>query len=140
LAAVRIGYAIADPEVIMALHRVRQPFNVSRVAQVAGLAALECMKELRPMAQETINERDRVRKTALELGMECPPSQANFVFVDLGESKLDLYKALYEFGVIVRRMGQFGSSKNTYRISIGTKEENDKLIEAMKQVYGKLTP
>ena len=137
LAAIRIGYAIADPEVVMALHRVRQPFNVNRIAQVAGLAALECMDELRPMAQETIAERERVRQVALELGMACPPSQANFVFVDLGESTLDLYQALYEHEVIVRRMGQFGSSKNTYRISIGTKEENDRLIAAMRAVYGK---
>ncbi len=137
LAAIRIGYAIADPEVVMALHRVRQPFNVNRVAQVAGLAALECMEELRPMAQETVRERERVRRAALELGMICPLSQANFVFVDLGESTLDLYQALYEHEVIVRRMGQFGSSKNTYRISIGTKEENDRLIAAMRAVYGK---
>lgn len=133
LAGVRVGYAIADPGVVSALHRVRQPFNVSRVAQVAALASLECAEELRPMVDETIVERNRVRIEALKLGMTCPPSQTNFVFVDLGDSTLDLYDALYESGVIVRRMGQFGSSKNTYRVSIGTPEENDALIAALRK-------
>ncbi len=135
LAAVRVGYAIADPVVVQTLHRVRQPFNVSRIAQVAGLAALDCADELRPQAEETITERERVRQEALKLGLACPPSQTNFVFVDLGDSTLDLYQKLYEFGVIVRRMGQFGSSKNTYRVSIGTVEENDRLIAALRKIF-----
>lgn len=137
LAAVRVGYAIADPVVIQTLHRVRQPFNVNRIAQIAGLAALECTEELRPQAVEAMSERDRVREEVLKLGLECPKSQANFIFVDLGESTLDLYQELYDYGVIVRRMGQFGSSKNTYRVSIGTVKENDILIASLKKIFAR---
>lgn len=134
LAAVRVGYAIADPIVVRTLHQIRQPFNVNRVAQVAALAALEVMDELKPLARETIDERQRVREAMLELGLACPPSQSNFVFVDLGDRTNDLFQGLYDRGVVVRRMAQFGSARNTYRISLGTIEENDRLIAATREV------
>ena len=136
LAAVRIGYAIADPAVIKTLHQIRQPFNVNRVAQAAGLAALEVADELRPMARETIEERGRVREVMLSLGLGCPVSQANFVFVDLGDRTTDLFQEMYDRGVVVRRMGQFGSSRNTYRITMGTVEENNRLIAAARAILG----
>jgi len=139
LAGVRIGYAITAPAVVKALHQIRQPFNVNVLAQAAARAALEVMDELKPLAQETIAERERVRQVMLELRMVCPPSQANFVFVDLGDKTVDLFKELYDEGVVVRPMGQFGASLNSYRISIGTVEENDRLIAAARKVMGKDT-
>ncbi|HEX5132682.1 MAG TPA: histidinol-phosphate transaminase [Candidatus Krumholzibacteria bacterium] len=135
VAGVRVGYAIADPRVIDTLHRVRQPFNVSRLAQAAGLAALECAAELRPMAEEIIVERARVRAAIVELGLACPPSQANFVFVDTGDAEIDLFGELARRGVIVRRLGQFGAAHATYRISIGTPAENDALIGALQDIF-----
>ncbi len=136
VAGVRVGYALADPAVISTLHKTRQPFNVSLLAQAAAMAAIECVDELRPMAEETIRERERLRAEVRKLGMMCPPSQANFIFVDLGDSQLDLFVELEKRGVIVRRMGQFGSATNTYRISVGTPEQNDKLLEALRSVCG----
>jgi histidinol-phosphate aminotransferase len=136
LAGVRVGYAIADPAVVKALHQIRQPFNVNVIAQAAATAALEVMDELKPFAKETIAERQRVRQAMIDLGLECPESQTNFVFVDLGERKVDLFKALYDEHVVVRRMAQFGSSRNTYRVSIGTFEENDRLVQAMRKILG----
>ncbi len=135
VAGVRVGYAIADPVVVDAVHKVRQPFNVSRLAQAAGLGALSCADELRPYAREIIAERARVRDAILDLGLACPPSQANFVYVDLGTSDLDLFVELSKRGVIVRRLGQFGAARNTYRITVGTPAENDRLIEALHQVF-----
>ncbi|MCH7548589.1 MAG: aminotransferase class I/II-fold pyridoxal phosphate-dependent enzyme, partial [Candidatus Krumholzibacteriota bacterium] len=137
LAGVRVGYAIADPTVVDVLHRVRQPFNVNRLAQAAGVAAVKCEKDLAPGVADVISERSRVRSALLELGIGCPPSQTNFVFADLGQSKTDLYQELRRYAVIVRRMAQFGSSRNTYRISVGTHEENDQLLDALRKIYGK---
>jgi histidinol-phosphate aminotransferase len=137
LAGARVGYAIADRGVVKALHQIRQPFNVNVFAQAAGVAALEVIHELNPLARETIQERGRVRAAMLDLGLICPPSQTNFVFVDLGEKNVDLFEALYKERLVVRRMAQFGSSRNTYRITVGTVEENDRLIEAMRRVLGK---
>ena len=135
IAGIRVGYAVADPAVVDLLHRVRQPFNVSSIAEAAGIAAVEASDELLPMAQETVRERARVREALIELGMTCPASQTNFVFADLGASELDLYEELASHGVIVRRMGQFGASKNSYRISVGTPVENDRLLGALREIY-----
>jgi histidinol-phosphate aminotransferase len=134
VAGVRVGYAMAHRDVVDVLHRVRQPFNVSRLAVAAGMAALQCREELAPLARETIAERERMRVEVLKLGLLCPPSQANFLFVDLGASELDLFSELQRRRLIVRRLGQFGSSRNSYRISVGTPDENDQLIRALREV------
>jgi histidinol-phosphate aminotransferase len=131
-----VGYAVADPAVVAALHKARQPFNVSLLAQAAALAALRCGPDLRPMARETIRERERVRAEVRKLGMLCPESQTNFLFVGLDDEGVDLFTALRDRGIIVRPMGQFGSARNTYRISIGTPDENDKLIAALQEILG----
>ncbi|HET6349461.1 MAG TPA: histidinol-phosphate transaminase, partial [Candidatus Krumholzibacteria bacterium] len=86
IAGVRVGYAMAHRDVVDVLHRVRQPFNVSRLAEAAGLAALKCRDELTPLTRETASERERVRAEVLKLGFTSPPSQTNFLFVDLGSS------------------------------------------------------
>jgi histidinol-phosphate aminotransferase len=136
VAGVRVGYAIADPRIVETLHRARQPFNVSRLAEAAGVAALQLSAELKPLAAETIGERVRVRDALLELGIACPPSQTNFVFADLGERDLDLFAELAARGVVVRRLGQFGAAAATYRITVGTPAENDQLIAALTAVLG----
>ena len=134
VAGIRVGYALAHPAVIDTLHRVRQPFNVSRLAQAAGLAALGCAPDLKRFAAETIAERARVRDALLALGLVCPPSQANFVFTDLGDSDVDLFHELARRGVVVRRLGQFGAARAMYRITVGTPAENDRLLEALRDV------
>ncbi len=135
IAGVRVGYAIAHPVVIDAIHRVRQPFNVSRLAQAAGMGALSCAADIAPLARETMAERARVRDALLALGLTCPVSQANFVFVDLGDSSLDLFAELARRRVVVRRLGQFGAAHNAYRITVGTPEENDTLLAALRDVF-----
>ncbi len=134
VAGVRVGYAIAHRDVVDVLHRVRQPFNVSSLAEAAGLAALAISHELAPLARETTTERERVRGEVQKLGLTCPPSQTNFLFVDLGNSELDLFAELKRRSVIVRRLGQVGSTRNSYRISIGTPDENDLLIRALRDI------
>jgi histidinol-phosphate aminotransferase len=136
IAGVRVGYAMAHKDVVDVLHRVRQPFNVSRLAEAAGLAALQCSHELAPLARETVGERERVRDEVVKLGFACPPSQTNFLFVDLGRSELDLFAELRRRKLIVRRLGQFGATRNSYRISIGTPDENDQLIRALREIVG----
>jgi len=137
---VRVGSSTAHPDVVDVLHRVRQPFNVSRLAEGAGLAALQCYHELAPLSRETIGERERVRDEVVRLGLACPPSQTNFLFVDLGASDLNLFAELQHRRIIVRRLGQFGATRNSYRISIGTPSENDQLIEALRDIMGSKSP
>lgn len=135
LAGVRIGYAIADRKVVEALHKVRQPFNVNRIAQAAARAALQCKDEIFKMIRTTIEERDRVREELLSLGCSVPTSQTNFLYVIPPNFDGDVCEKLLDHGVIVRNMGSFGGTGNTFRVTIGTAEENNQFINAFRTVF-----
>jgi histidinol-phosphate aminotransferase len=135
LAGLRVGYAIADPDCITLVNRIRQPFNVNTVAQVAALAALEDEEHARAsvaMVQAGIRTLYRAFD---ELGLHYVPTRANFIFVEFPDAQ-KVYQALLRQGVIVRPALSFGAERGL-RITVGTPEENARLIEALKTVLGK---
>ena len=85
LAGLRIGYAIARPEAIERLNRVRAPYNVNRLAQVAAVAALEDTEHLERTRAVILAERPRLRMRWRARGAPSPPSQANFLLVRVGD-------------------------------------------------------
>ena len=129
LAGLRIGYAIARPECIEMLNRVRAPYNVNRLAQVAAVAALEDEAHLAKTRAVILAERPRLRAALAERGALSPPSQANFLLVRAGERASPLRAALFQSGVIVRDGAGIGFPGHL-RISIGTREHNDRLLAA----------
>ena len=137
LAGLRIGYAVADTRVIESLNKMRQPFNVNRLAQAAAMAALECRGEIDAYVEETIRERERLRRAMLDMGCACPASQTNFLFVTMEGFTRDICGGLEDLGVIVRPAVQFGGPPNSFRVNTGTPEENSRFIEALRKVLGK---
>jgi histidinol-phosphate aminotransferase len=137
LAGLRIGYAIADKKVVGILNKMRQPFNVNRLAQVAAEAALRCRDELAEYTAENARERERVRGELLALGCDCPPTQTNFVFVIVNGYEGNVCGELENFGIIVRPMGQFGGAGNSFRVNMGTPEENNRFLAGFKKVLGR---
>jgi histidinol-phosphate aminotransferase len=137
LAGLRIGYAVADPRVVEILNKMRQPFNVNRLAQAAAMAALECRGELAGYLKETIEERENMRRAMLEMGCECPPSQTNFIFVVVKDFTGDICGGLEDLGVIVRPMGQFGGHSNCFRVNTGTREENKRFLDGLRRVLAR---
>jgi histidinol-phosphate aminotransferase len=133
LAGLRIGYAVAQPEVIRNFDRVRAPFNVNRMAQAAALAALEDAVHLR-RTRENNDKGRRVLETAFtKLGLAFVPSQTNFILVDTGRSGKEVTEALLRQGVIVRPMGGYGLPHHI-RVSIGTPAENKRFVKAMREI------
>lgn len=132
LAGLRVGYGIADPDAVALLHRVRQPFNVNSLAQAAALAALE--DEARVLECVRMNEAGRhfLYDEFAALGLKYVPSRANFILVDVGRNAHDVYQRLLREGVIVRPMTSFGM-ETALRITIGTAEENRRLITVMQK-------
>lgn len=132
LAALRVGYAVLPAELCDYANRVRAPFNVNGLAQVAATAALDDTEHLR--ASRALNGRERARVSAAlqGLGLGVAPSQANFVFVDVARPGRQVYEALLKRGVIVRPMGQ----SSALRITIGLEEENDRMLEELAAVLG----
>lgn len=138
LAGLRLGYAIAVPEVIGHLEKVRQPFNLNAIAQAGALAALEDDEHL---ARTKSNNRSGLAyfQSALSaLGLPFIPSHANFVLAQVGDG-LAVFRALQRKGIITRPMGSY-ELPAWLRISVGTPEENRRCIHALSEVLGKNLP
>ncbi|WP_424809778.1 histidinol-phosphate transaminase [Rhodococcus sp. 27YEA15] len=120
LAGVRVGYAVADPELITALGKVHTPFTVSAVAQAAAIASLAAADELLARTDGVIGERARVRAALTEVGYSVPESSANFLYLPLGENSPAFASACAEAGVLIRQYGVEGA-----RVTIGDPAEND---------------
>ena len=128
LAGLRVGYAIARPESIDRLNRVRAPFNVNRLAQIAAVAALEDTAHLDRTRALVLAERPRLRAELERRGAPSPPSQANFLLVKVGDAPA-MRQALLEAGILVRDGASVGFPGHL-RIAIGTPEQNDRLLAA----------
>ena len=133
LAGLRIGYAIGRPELVSAMNKLRTPFNTSGVAQAAALAALDDTEHVMRCIETNAVERKRLSEGLAKLGLRPVPSEANFVFMEVGPEAKAISDDLLHLGVIVRPLGWMGSPE-AIRITVGTREENDKCLPAMAQV------
>lgn len=124
LAGLRVGYAVADPEVISALSKVRIAFAVSTIAQQAALASLEASAELLARTDALIAERDRVRDALVSGGYDVGVSQSNFIWLPLGERSGEFASGAAEQGVLLRSYGNDG-----VRVTIGDPHENDAFLK-----------
>ena len=127
LAGLRVGYAVGDPEVIIALGKVYVPFTASSIAQAAAIASLQAADELFARTDAVIAERRRVSGELTELGYTFPPSQANFVWLPLGARTAAFAAGAADAGVLVRPYGDDGA-----RVTIGAREENDAFLRFAK--------
>ncbi|MEX2148224.1 MAG: histidinol-phosphate transaminase [Candidatus Rokuibacteriota bacterium] len=135
LAGLRVGYGIADPDAISLMNRIRQPFNVNSLAQAAALAALEDESHILECVRMIEAGRHYLYDEFKALGLKYVPARANFILVDVGRSAADIYQKLLLQGVIVRPMTPFGM-ESALRVTVGTPEENRRLIKALKTVLG----
>ena len=134
LAGLRIGYGIASaPELIEVMGRVRSPFNVNRLAQVAAIAALQDMAHVEDVVRRTVAERARVRAALEQLGFHPAPSLANFLFVRANENASDLAARLLTKGVIVKPWTEPAYSDHL-RVSIGAPHSNDQFLQAWAEL------
>jgi len=132
LASLRVGYGIARPEMIQVLHKTRQPFNVSGLAQVAALAGLGDDEHRRETKRITDEGRGYLQQELSALGLRFVPSVANFVLVNVGDSAR-VFRALLERRIIVRALKGYNLAA-WIRISIGTMEQNRRCIAALKEI------
>lgn len=134
LAGLRVGYMVAPAELIREIARVRNPFDVNTLAQVAALASVADAEAHLPERIDLIaRERARVTEKLRGLGLDPWPSTANFLLVPFGEVRAAaLNEALLSRGVIVRPARAFGAPE-ALRITIGLPEENDRMLAALKE-------
>lgn len=132
LANLRVGYGIASPEMIEVLQKTRQPFNVNGLGQIAALAALGDEEHLRKSKRIADEGRAYLEKQFGAMKLKFVPSAGNFVFVNVGNGPA-VFKKLLAMKIIVRPLRGYGLPE-WLRITVGTMEQNQKCIAALKKV------
>jgi len=136
LAGFRIGYGVMDSTVAEILNRIRQPFNVNALAQVAARAALEDTDFLSKTIVNIHQGIDFLTRKFTDAGFEVLPTQANFLMVDVKQNARDICEKLLRKGVVVRSLASYGYD-TFVRINAGTDRENQTCVDALVSVAGK---
>jgi histidinol-phosphate aminotransferase len=133
LAGLRIGYGLANAGLIDCMNRVRQPFNVNTLAQVAALASLDDSQHLKKSVATVFKGKKYLYRKLDKMGLSYIPSETNFILVDVRRDGREVFERLLRYGVIVRDMKPY-KLDSYIRVTIGTQKENNKFIEAFKKV------
>jgi histidinol-phosphate aminotransferase len=133
LAALRLGMAFAARPVIDILNKVKPPYNINQATQDIALEALQNIDQVNQWIKITVAERELLSEQLLALPMvrKVYPSDANFILVQV-EDALGTYNSLVDLGIIIRDRSKVSLCEGCLRITIGTSEENIKLLEALK--------
>lgn len=132
LAGVRLGYGLASEEIIRGLLKVKDSYNVNRFAIAAGIAALDDVEYMRSNARRIRRERERISAALREMGLKVLPSQANFVAaVCTDPPARQIAEALERVGILIRTFSAPILS-DWVRITVGTPEQNDRLLETLE--------
>ena len=133
LAGLRVGLAIGAQEWIEQMDKVRDHYNLSRVAQAAACVALQDQHHFQDNKDRVLRTRERFRRALAAMGLETFPSEANFVFAKLASAEMasKIFDTLTGRGIYVRYFPQDGLDRGL-RISIGTDEEMDRLLEELR--------
>ena len=133
LAGVRVGYGIGPAELMTYLARMRTTFSVSVVAQAAAIAALDDRAHTQRSLQNNADQSQRLIGGLAELGYHVAPTWANFLYCELDADAISMARSLQAEGVIIRPLGAWGAP-NAIRITIGTPEQNDIFLKALKKI------
>lgn len=135
LASLRLGMAFASPEIIMVLNRIKPPYNISGLTQETVFKALHQVDKMKEMVREILEERDFLesRLKNIEQALKVYPSDSNFLLVKIPGAK-SIYDKLIHEKIIVRDRSKVVLCEDCLRITVGTRPENEKLLEALTEI------
>ena len=136
LAALRLGMAFASQEIISVFNKIKPPYNINQATQDLVLRALDNVDQVNQWIKDVVAEREKLVESLTQLSQveHITPSDANFILVKLKYPK-ELYDFLVSQGIIVRDRSKVELCEGCLRITIGTPDENIKLLAAIKQFY-----
>jgi histidinol-phosphate aminotransferase len=135
MAAARLGYCVAPPEVVDALHKVVLPYHLDAIKQIAGELALDFEPEMKARVAALVEERGRLVARLGELAVEVFPSGANFVlFRPVARDGRDVWQGLLDRSVLVRDCSSWPRLDGCLRVTIGTPAEDDAFLAALEEV------
>ena len=134
LAGLRFGYAIARPDLIAGLMKIKDSYNVDAVAITLATAAIKDQQYFRETVEKVKAERARMTEQLRDLGFDVLDSQANFVLAECKNAKAaEIHEKLTQRNIYVRYFN-YPKLDDKLRITIGTAEQNDKLLSALKEI------
>jgi histidinol-phosphate aminotransferase len=134
MAGARLGYLVADPQVVAACEAVVLPYHLSTQTQLAGLIALRHQDEMEARVALISEERGRMAAALSDLAVESWPSDANFIlFRPLHQEAEQVWKGLLERSVLVRNTTGWDGLPDCLRVTIGRPDENDRFLNALKE-------
>lgn len=138
LAGIRLGIALANPEIIDFMMKVKAPYNVNKLTSKTALKAFDYLPEMNSNVEIIKKERDLVIQRLNEIPEieQIFPTDANFLIFKISDA-LTIYQKLAEKGVIVRYRGNEPHCENCLRLTIGTPEENNHFFEALTEILKK---
>ncbi|HZI02248.1 MAG TPA: aminotransferase class I/II-fold pyridoxal phosphate-dependent enzyme, partial [Flavisolibacter sp.] len=133
LAALRLGMAFASKDIIHVLNKIKPPYNINAATQELALKALDHLDDVNAMIKETVQEREALMKELVNIQriQKVFPSDANFLLVKM-EGATTVYDYLKSQGIIVRNRSNIVLCEDSLRITIGTPQQNQTLIAALK--------
>ena len=135
LAAARVGYGIASAELIARIARQRPMYCVSSLAQAGALAALEDSAHIRKSVENNTDQSERLFQAISAMGCAVTRTWGNFLYCEMGRDARVIAERLRLEGVLIRQLDLWGAP-DAIRITIGTPEQNDELLQAMKKLKG----
>ncbi|CAN7590023.1 histidinol-phosphate transaminase [Paenibacillus sp. LjRoot153] len=137
LASLRIGYGIGHPDVIRSINQVREPFNTTRFAQAAALAAIKDQDFIASCREANTSGLNYLEEQFKQLGLQSFPAHGNFIMVDVARPAADVFNGLLRRGLIVRG-GHMLGFPTSLRVTIGSSEQNAKFIAALTEVLAEV--
>ncbi|RZK67286.1 MAG: histidinol-phosphate transaminase [Pedobacter sp.] len=133
LAALRLGMAFSSRKVIDVLNKIKPPYNINQATQDLAFEALKNIAQVNDWIKESVAERDRLSTVlnTLDIAKKVYPSDANFILVEVTDAT-QIYDSLVDEGIIVRDRSKVTLCEGCLRITVGTREENDKLLSILK--------
>ena len=135
LAGLRIGYGIGEGSLVSFIERTKQPFSVNMMALIAAKAALADENHLNMVLENNRKGKAFLYDSMQALGLDLVPSEANFILAKIGPDAEAVTKRLFEKKIVIRWLGGYGL-KEYIRVTVGTMNENKRLIEALKRLVG----
>lgn len=138
LAGLRFGFGIANKNIIKGLNKVKDSYNTDTIAIAAATAAIKDQQYFRNNIQKIKTERKFLTEKLIELGFDVPTSQANFVLAKSHKARaIDIYEKLKDRNIYVRYWA-YPDIKDKLRITVGTSEQNEKLINTLKEILAEV--
>ncbi len=134
-AGLRVGILAASPEIVDELNKIRLPYNINSLSQIAAVTALKHRNVLNSQISQLISEREKLYNAFLGLqGVTVYPTETNFILIRTVADASNIHRKLKQAGILIKNLNNPGPLRNCLRITIGTPEENRELLKRLRNI------